>query len=116
MTERISLTAAEIAFLLTAGGPNVASPAAELLGLTDADRTDVVLAAGLGSLLLRHLATPVDDQQVELGSSLIFVAQGLAYPQVCVQVGLVADDFADGAVLFESGTTRYLLAPRSYRC
>jgi hypothetical protein len=33
-----------------------------------------------------------------------------------VQVGLVADQTADGALLFESGIVRFLLAPRAYRC
>lgn len=116
MTDRISLTAAELAFLLSASGGAARSPAPGLLGFTDSDSSDAVLAAGLGSLLLRHLATPAAEQQVELVPAVTAVAEGISSPRVCVQVGLVADGFADGALLFESGPVRFLLAPRAYRC
>jgi hypothetical protein len=115
MTDSISLTSAELAFLLSVSG-TTGSPAPDLLGFTDADRTDPVIAAGLGSLLLRHLAVPGTGQQVELAPELVAVTEGLARPRVCVQVGLVADQTADGALLFESGVVRFLLAPRAYRC
>jgi hypothetical protein len=115
MTDRISLTAAELSFLLSVSG-TTGSPAPDLLGFTDADRTDQVVAAGLGSLLLRHLVAPGTGQQVELAPELVAVTEGLARPRVCVQVGLVADQTADGALLFESGIVRFLLAPRAYRC
>jgi hypothetical protein len=115
MTDRISLTSAELAFLLSVSG-TTGSPAPELLGFTDADRTDQVIAAGLGSLLLRHLVLPGNGQQVELAPELVAVTEGLARPRICVQVGLVADQTADGALLFESGIVRFLLAPRAYRC
>jgi hypothetical protein len=115
MTDRISLTSAELAFLLSVSG-TTGSPAPDLLGFTDADRTDQVIAAGLGSLLLRHLVAPGSGQQVELAPELVAVTEGLARPRICVQVGLVADQTADGALLFESGIVRFLLAPRAYRC
>jgi hypothetical protein len=115
MTDRISLTAAELAFLLSVSGTS-GSPAPDLLGFTDADRTEPVIAAGLGSLLLRHLVAPGQGQQVELAPELVAITEGLARPRICVQVGLVADQTADGALLFESGIVRFLLAPRAYRC
>ena len=115
MTDSISLTSAELAFLLSVSGIT-GSPAPELLGFTDADRTDPVIAAGLGSLLLRHLVAPGTGQKVELAPELVAVTEGLARPRICVQVGLVADQTADGALLFESGIVRFLLAPRAYRC
>ena len=115
MTDRISLTAAELAFLLSVSGTS-GSPASDLLGFTDADRAEPVIAAGLGSLLLRHLVAPGTGQQVELAPELVAITEGLARPRVCVQVGLVADQTADGALLFESGIVRFLLAPRAYRC
>jgi hypothetical protein len=115
MTDSISLTSAELAFLLSVSG-TTGSPAPDLLGFTDADRTDSVIAAGLGSLLLRHLVAPGAGQQVELAPELVAVTEGLARPRICVQVGLVADQIADGALLFESGIVRFLLAPRAYRC
>jgi hypothetical protein len=115
MTDRISLTAAELAFLLSVSGTS-GSPAPDLLGFTDADRTEPVIAAGLGSLLLRHLVAPGSGQQVELAPELVAIMEGLARPRICVQVGLIADKTADGALLFESGIVRFLLAPRAYRC
>ncbi len=115
MTDRISLTAAELAFLLSVSG-NSGSPAPDLLGFTDADRAEPVIAAGLGSLLLRHLVAPGTGQQVQLAPELVAITEGLARPRICVQVGLVADQTADGALMFESGIVRFLLAPRAYRC
>jgi hypothetical protein len=115
MTDRISLTAAELAFLLSVSG-TTGSPSPDLLGFTDADRTEPMIAAGLGSLLLRHLVAPGTGQRVELAPELVAVTEGLARPRICVQVGLVADRTADGALLFESGVVRFLLAPRAYRC
>lgn len=116
MTDRISLTAAELAFLLSAHADESPSPAGRLLGFGAQDRTDAVLGAGLGSLLLRHLAAPTADQRVELTPAVAAVANGLAKPWLCVQVGLVADQLTDGALLFESDAVRFLLAPRAYRC
>jgi hypothetical protein len=115
MTDRISLTAAELAFLLSVPGTG-GSPTPTLLGFTAADRTEPVVAAGLGSLLLRHLVAPGAAQQVELSPPLVRLATGLASPQVCIQVSLVADQRADGALLFESEAVRFLLAPRAFRC
>jgi len=116
MTDRISLTAAELAFLLSVQAEAADSPSAALLGFGEADRTDAVLGAGLGSLLLRHLAAPTADQRVELAPAVAAVAEGLTRPRLCVQVGLVADQLTDGALLFEAGQVRFLLAPRAYRC
>jgi hypothetical protein len=131
MTDRISLTAAELAFLLSVraaaadatpadAAPADAAPAgpptAGLLGFGAEDRTDALLGAGLGSLLLRHLAAPTADQRVELAPAIAAVADGLGHPRLCVKVALVADQLTDGALYFESGAVRFLLAPRAYRC
>lgn len=113
-TEQLSMTAAELSFLLASG--DRPSDAPRLLGLTEADRTDAVLSAGLGSLLLRHLAAPVDGQKLELAPAVAAVAAGLHRPRAYVQVGLTAEDHADGALLFEAGMTRFLVAARAYRC
>jgi len=114
--DRISLTAAELAFLLSVADGAADSPAPGLLGFTEADRATSVIAAGLGSLLLRHLAAPEAGQQVELAPVVAAVAEGLARPEVCMQMGLLAGGLADGALLFEAGPIRFTLAPRAYRC
>ena len=44
------------------------------------------------------------------------VAAGLHRPRAFVQVGLTAEDHADGALLFEAEMTRFLVAARAYRC
>ncbi|MEV0567854.1 hypothetical protein [Dactylosporangium sp. NPDC050588] len=113
-TEQLSMTAAELSFLLASGGQPGEAP--RLLGLTDADRADAVLSAGLGSLLLRHLAAPVDGQKLEMAPAVAAVAAGLHRPRAFVQVGLTAEDHADGALLFEAEMTRFLVAARAYRC
>jgi hypothetical protein len=116
MTDQISLTAAELAFLLSVGDTVGDSPAAGLFGFTPDDRTDMMLGAGLGSLLLRHLAVPADDQQIQLGPVVAAIAQGIGRPDVCVQVGMTADGSTDGVVLFEVGAVRFVVARRAYRC
>jgi hypothetical protein len=114
-TEQLSLTAAELSFLLASGGERVGETP-RLLGLTDADRGDAVLSAGLGSLLLRHLAAPVDGSRLELAPAVAAVAAGLHRPRGFVQVGLTAEDHADGAVLIDAERIRILVAGRAYRC
>jgi hypothetical protein len=116
MTDQISLTAAELAFLLSVGDTAGDSPAAGLFGFTPDDRTDMMLGAGLGSLLLRHLAVPADDQQIQLGPVVAAIAQGIGRPEVCVQVGMSAEGGTDGVVLFEAGQVRFVVARRAYRC
>jgi hypothetical protein len=113
-TEQLSMTAAELSFLLASGDRPGQTP--RLLGLTDADRTDAVLSAGLGSLLLRHLAAPVDGSRLEMAPAVAAVAAGLRRPRGFVQVGLTADDHADGALLLDSEWIRVLVAARAYRC
>ncbi|MEV8515317.1 hypothetical protein [Dactylosporangium sp. NPDC051484] len=113
-TEQLSMTAAELSFLLASGGWPGETP--RLLGLTDADRTDAVLSAGVGSLLLRHLAAPVDGSRLELAPAVAAVAAGLHRPRGFVQVGLTAEDHADGALLLDAERIRVLVAARAYRC
>lgn len=116
MSDRISLTAAELAFLLSVSGGAAGSPGPRLLGLTAGERTDALVAAGVGSLLLRHLAAPVSEHQVELAPAVAAVAEGLARPRLTVQLGLVAAERADGGLLFDTGSVRFLVAPRAFRC
>jgi hypothetical protein len=115
-TEQLSMTAAELSFLLASGDRLGQTP--RLLGLTDADRTDAVLSAGVGSLLLRHLAAPVDGNgsRLDLAPAVAAVAAGLHRPRGFVQVGLKADDHADGALLLDAERIRVLVAARAYRC
>jgi hypothetical protein len=107
-------TAAELSFLLASGDrPGEIS---RLLGLTDADRADAVLSAGLGSLLLRHLAAPVEGNRLELAPAVAAIAAGLHRSRGFVQVGLTADDHADGALLLDAERIRVMVAGRAYRC
>ncbi|MFB9450042.1 hypothetical protein Dvina_33955 [Dactylosporangium vinaceum] len=110
------MTAAELSFLLASGDRPGQVP--RLLGLTDADRTDAVLSAGVGSLLLRHLAAPVDGatSRLDLSPAVAAVAQGLHRPRGFVQLGLTAEDHADGALLLDAERIRMLVAARAYRC
>jgi hypothetical protein len=113
-TDQLSMTAAELSFLLASGERAGETP--RLLGLTDADRTDAVLSAGLGSLLLRHLAAPVDGARLEMAPAVAAVAAGLHHPRGFVQVELGAEDHADTALLIHGERSRVLVAARAYRC
>ncbi|WP_238011945.1 hypothetical protein KZZ52_37825 [Dactylosporangium sp. AC04546] len=113
-TEQLSMTAAELSFLLASG--DRPAEATRLLGLTEADRTDAVLSAGLGSLLLRHLAAPVEGSRLDLSPAVAAIAAALHRPRAFVQVGLTADDLADGALLFDAGSVRFMVGARAYRC
>ena len=115
MVDRITLTAAEVAFLMSTRAA-VRPPLAAALGLTDADFTDAVCGAGLGSLLLRQLATPLQANHVDLAPPLAAVAEGLTNPVALVQIGLVANEGADGSILVDASPVRFLIAPRMFRC
>jgi hypothetical protein len=111
---RLTVTAAELAFMLTAQDPPRRSPAWRMLGLTPAERAPVALSAGLGSLLVRGLAAASD--QVQLAPDAGAVADGLGTPRIWAQLGLVSDTVQDGTLLFESASARFLVAPRAHRC
>jgi hypothetical protein len=120
MVDRISLTAAEVAFLMstrsTGTGDTGVPPTAAALGLTEADFTDAVCGAGLGSLLLRQLARPLQANQVDLATPLVAIAEGLTNPLSLVHIGLVAKEGADGSILVDAAPVRFLIAPRLFRC
>ncbi|GAA0733465.1 hypothetical protein GCM10010199_51670 [Dactylosporangium roseum] len=113
-TDQFSMTAAELSFLLASGDRPGEAP--RLLGLTEADRADAVLSAGIGSLLLRHLAAPVEGNRIDLAPAVAAVAAALHRPRAFVQVGLTADDHADGALLIDADRFRFLVGGRAYRC
>ncbi|WP_433043908.1 hypothetical protein [Dactylosporangium sp. CS-033363] len=114
-TEQLSMTAAELSFLLASGDKQGQTP--RLLGLTEADRADAVLSAGVGSLLLRHLAAPVEGSgsRLELAPAIAAVAAGLREVRGFVQVGLSAEDHADGVLLLHAERIRVMIAARAYR-
>jgi hypothetical protein len=115
MVDHISLTAAEIAFLMSTRS-TVAPPLAATLGLNEADFTDAVYSAGLGSLLLRQLAIPLQTNEVDLAAPLAAIAEALTSPLTLVQISLVANEGAEGSILVESAPVRFLIAPRLFRC
>lgn len=115
MTDRMSLTAAEVAYLLSTVDTDGTSPTSSLLGLTEADRTDAVLEAGLGSLALRGLLVAEDDV-IQLSPIAAVIAEGLAHPQLSAEMGLIADGTVDGAYFFDTGQIRLLVGPRMFRC
>ncbi|WP_433203427.1 hypothetical protein ACQP00_34105 [Dactylosporangium sp. CS-047395] len=114
-TEQLSMTAAELSFLLASGDKQGQTP--RLLGLTEADRADAVLSAGVGSLLLRHLAAPADGSgsRLDLAPAIAAVAAGLREVRGFVQVGLTAEDHADGVLLLHAERIRVMVAARAYR-
>jgi hypothetical protein len=113
MTIQLSLTAAELAFMLGAQDPQLTSPAWRLLGL-QAEGAPAVRAAGLASLLVRGLAV-TDRDQVQLAPDAGAVLDGLASPRVWAEIGVVSGEQQDGSLLFESAAARYLIAPRAHQ-
>ncbi|HZN16626.1 MAG TPA: hypothetical protein VFB84_00250 [Micromonosporaceae bacterium] len=116
MSDLIGLTAAELAFVVWTRGSSIPPSVAKALGIGDADQTEAFRMAGLGSLLTRKLATPLPESRVDLAPALVAVAEGLVRPAATVQIGLIAQTAADGALLVESPLARFLVAPRRYRC
>jgi hypothetical protein len=114
MTSTISLTAAEVALLLREAGAEGA-PVSAVLGISDEEHGETVTAAALSSLLLRGLAVTIGGR-LRFGDALAAVAEGLADPLYWVEIGLVAWDTANGAVLVEGPGERFLVTPRGHRC
>ena len=112
---RLNVTVAELAFMLTVPNQPRRSPAGRMLGLTEDERGAVSRSAGLSSLLVRGLAAERGDR-VQLAPDAAAVADGLGAPLIWAQLGLVGPDLQDGALLFESASTRFLLTPRAHRC
>ena len=116
MTDRISLTAAELAFLLSVSG-TTGSPAPGSARLHrrrphragDRRRAGVAAAAPPGRA--RAPASRSSWRRNWSRSPRGWPGRGSA-----CRSGCVADRTADGALLFESGIVRFLLAPRAYRC
>jgi hypothetical protein len=117
MTDQITLTAAEISFLIAAVDPASQTVAADLVGLTPEERTGPVKAAGLASLTARGLAAPAGEN-VHLAGPAAAVATGLTQATMIIQLGLVAanPERADGTMIFANETVRFLIAPRLNRC
>jgi hypothetical protein len=115
MSSQLTVTAAELAFMLTARDPEHRSPAWRLLNLTEEECAAPVVATGLSSLVARGLAV-ASDEQFLLAPDAGAVAQGIGAPRLWAQLGLVSDQVRDGSLLFEEGTTRFLLGPRRQRC
>jgi hypothetical protein len=114
MTTTLTVTAAEIALLLREAGPDAADVRA-VIGIVPDEQTDAVASAALGSLLLRDLAS-ADDGRLRLAPPLAAVAEGLAEAAYWIEMGLVATDIADGAVILEGPSERLLVTPRAFRC
>jgi hypothetical protein len=113
MPDRLTLTGAELALLLSTEPTPVAAPLLAVLGITPEDTGDAAARAALGALLLRGLATP-DPDRIRFDPAVAAVAEGLMAPRYWIEIGLVADDTADGAVLVEGPGERFLLSPRPF--
>ncbi|GIH09448.1 hypothetical protein Rhe02_75150 [Rhizocola hellebori] len=115
--DQVVLTAAELSYLI-ASSPSttqLGSRAAEVVGLTSDERHEASVSAGFSSLIARGLAIS-DGNQVTLAPSTSAVSDALSQSQVNIQIGLVAAERADGAILFKSERVRLLLSPRRHRC
>src|SRR5262245_30971615 len=113
MPDQLVLTGAELALLLSNEPAPVATPLLRVLGITPDDTSDAAGRAALGSLVLRGLATPGPDR-IRFDPAVAAVAEGLMAPRYWIEIGLVARDTADGAVLVEGPGERFLLTPRPF--
>ncbi len=113
MSDQLTLTGAELALLLSNEPVPVATPLLRVLGITAEDTGDAVGRAALGALILRGLATPGPDR-IRFDPAVAAVAEGLMSPRYWIEIGLVAEDTADGAVLVEGPGERFLLTPRPF--
>ncbi len=115
MAEALRLTAAEIVFLLSTLDAEAASKAPVLFGFADSERTDAVAVSGLGSLVLRGLAS-ADAERVQLTPDVAAIGAGLVHATDVVQIGLLAKGRSDAAIMFCTPSTRFLVTPLRHRC
>ncbi|MBB5874078.1 hypothetical protein F4553_007512 [Allocatelliglobosispora scoriae] len=115
--DRVSFTAAELSYLIASSPATtpLGGRAAQVIGLTDAERGEAAISAGFSSLIVRGLAVS-DGERVTYAPATGAVSEAVTKASVCVQLGLISADKSDGAVLFDSGRARLLVTPRKHRC
>lgn len=108
----LTLTGAELAWLLSTAGTGAGTGVAETLGIpASKDAAD----AGYASLAVRGLVE-VDGDEVVITPAVAAVAKGLTQPTTLVQIGLAAQGVAEGAVLLGTDHVRFVISPRAAGC
>lgn len=110
-TTRITLTAAELTYLISLAGT---SSVAAMIGLTSEDATEAMHVQGRASLAVRGLLV-TEGTELLLGPAVTAIATGLTSPRVTVQIGLIAAGTADSAMFLDAGEVRLLIEARMMR-
>lgn len=113
MSDSVVITFAELGFLLQAC-PTEADLVRATLRLDAATATDVVVAAGLASLLARGLAVRTDSGEVEPTPALSGITAGVSRPEVSVSALGWLDDRLAVAHVFSGPHARLALYPRGF--
>jgi hypothetical protein len=117
MAERLMLTFAEIEFALRAG-PAQADAVRSRLRLNPEAASDIVVAAGVSSLLVRGLATMPDDDLGSLdvipGATLVGVIAALSTARVLTEAAGWLPDRPAVLHVFSGPMVRLLLSPGAY--
>lgn len=113
--ERLGLTTAEVAFILTFAEDAQRERALARLRITPEDTPDAVVQAGLSSLAVRGLVVG-NGREITLSPAVATVFQGLAEPSLWVSINALTPDAADAAHLYVHSSGMFLLSPRAYGC
>jgi hypothetical protein len=113
--EKLTLTTAEITFILTFAEDPQRARAYPRLRITPEDRADAVARAGLSSLVVRGLVAG-NGNEITLSPAVATVLQGLSEPSLWVSISALTSDAADAAHLYAHSSGMFLLSPRAYGC
>jgi len=111
--ERVALTTAEIAFLLSIKDGVGPQRARARLRLTGEDQGAAVVRGGLSSLVVRGMAVG-DSTNVTLTGPLATVLRGLVEPIMWVEISALTGEAVDAAHLYVHANGMFLLSPRAY--
>jgi hypothetical protein len=111
--ERLVLTGAELAFMLAPIEPARAEAIRVRLGLTDEQRTDAVIRAGLSSLAVRGLLQGTGNE-LRPTPEVAVVLHGLTQASLWAEVSTMTRETVDVAQLYVHDRGMFLLSPRLY--
>lgn len=113
--ERLALTGAELAFVLSLAERSWQEQAWSRLRMPPEDHTDAVVRGGLSSLTVRGLVVG-NGSEITLSPAVATVLQGLTEPTLWVSINAITAEAVDAAHLYVHRSGAFLLSPRAYGC
>ncbi len=113
--ERLTLTGAELSYLISLSDDLHQRTAARRLRMPSEERTAAMVRAGLSSFSVRGLAAP-DGQQIRLAPAVTAVLRGITEPTLWVEIAALYPGGGDAGQFYVHPDGRLMLSPRALGC